>query len=83
MNKLKNLALAKSAIALSLLLSISTFSFAAPSEVYNSEANLSNLSLKEVTQQTWVWLLVAGVVVIAVTAFFAAQAKEHNETAAH
>jgi hypothetical protein len=83
MNKIKNSILVKSVIALCLMLSLATISYAASSEVYNSQANLSNLSLKEVTQQTWVWLLLAAVFTIAVTAFFAAQTKENNESASH
>lgn len=73
----------KSAVVLAFLLILNIVTYAGTSEVYNSEANLSNLSLKEVTQQPWVWLLLAGVAVIAFFAFFAAQDVKSKDSAAH
>jgi len=84
MRKLTLSSIIKSAVVFTLLLVVNAVAFAGTSEVYNSEANLSNLSVKQVTEQHWVWLLLAGVVVIAISAFFAAQDNaNHDSAAAH
>lgn len=83
MTKLTTSFFTKSSVVLAFLLAVNTSSFAGTSEVYNSEANLSNLSLKQVTEQPWVWLLLAGVAVIAISAFFAAQDVKSKDSAAH
>ena len=61
-----------------ILLFSQTATFANP-EVYNSEANLSNLSVKQVLESTWVWALVGCVVVIAISALMAAKTKQRHE----
>ena len=63
-----------------MLAKIAVFAQTYPS-VYNSEANLSNLSVKEVTELSWVWMLVGCVIVIAISALIAARTPEHHEGA--
>jgi hypothetical protein len=59
---------------------VALFAQANPS-VYASEANLSNLSIQEILEQPWVWILVGCVFIIAAFALFAARTTEHHEAA--
>jgi hypothetical protein len=83
MKKLSKSSILKYAFVLVALMFTQLATFAGNPEVYASQANLSNLSLKEVTEQTWVWVLIGGVVVVAITALFTVQTVENHETAAH
>lgn len=63
-----------------MLAQVAVFAETYPS-VYNSEANLSNMSVKEVTEQSWVWMLVGCVIIIAISALIAARTPKHHEGA--
>lgn len=70
--------LLKSAMLLFALVLTNTFTFAAAktSEVYISEAPLSDISGKELLGITWFWVLIIACLVVFVSALFAAKDKE-------
>lgn len=63
-----------------MLAQVAVFAETYPS-VWASEANLSNMSVKEVTEQAWVWMLVACVFAVAAFALLAAQTPKQHENA--
>ena len=63
-----------------MLAQIAVFAETYPS-VWASEQNLSEMSVKEVTEQPWVWMLVACVFAVAAFALLAARTPEHHEGA--
>lgn len=80
---MKKLSILKTTILLIVLVFTQTTIFAAAPEVYASQAKLSNQTFEEIMKETWVWISLACVFVIAVSAYFATQTSEKHDSAAH
>ena len=63
-----------------MLAQVAVFANAYPS-VWASEQNLSEMSVSEMIEQPWVWMLVGCVIVVALSALIAARTPEHHEGA--
>ncbi|HEX7365515.1 MAG TPA: hypothetical protein VF273_00385 [Pelobium sp.] len=72
----------KSAVVLIALVLTNTISFAAAKapEVYASESNLSDLSVNELLNTAWFWILVVASIVVFLAALIA---TKDQETATH
>ena len=81
MKKINKPTILKYALLFIVLLISQTATFA--QEVYASQAQLSNFSTMERTEQTWVWALVGCVFVIAVFALYSSRTVENHDSAAH
>lgn len=58
-----------------------TYAAAKTPEVYVSQSSLSDLSIQELLNTTWVWVLISIVFVVVVTALVAV--KDQEETSHH
>ena len=67
-------------LVLLMLAQVAVFANAYPS-VWASEQNLSEMSVSEMIEQPWVWMLVGCVIVVALSALIAAKTPEHHEEA--
>lgn len=81
MKKISKPIILKSAWLFVALLISQTATFA--QEVYASQALLSDLSGMERAEQSWVWILIGCVFVIAVFALYSARTVENHDSAAH
>ena len=63
-----------------MLAQVAVFANAYPS-VWASEQNLSKMSVTEIMEQPWVWMLVGCVIIVALSALIAARTPEHHEEA--
>ena len=63
-----------------MLAQVAVFANAYPS-VWASEQNLSEMSVSEMIEQPWVWMLVGCVFVVAAFALLASKTPEHHEGA--
>ncbi|TKB96971.1 hypothetical protein [Pedobacter cryophilus] len=81
MKKISKPTILKSALLFVVLLMSQTATFA--QEVYASQALLSNVSAKDRAEESWVWILIGCVFVIAAFALYSARTVENHESAAH
>ena len=63
-----------------MLAQVAVFANAYPS-VWASEQNLSEMSVTEIMEQPWVWMLVGCVIIVALSALIASRTPEHQEGA--
>ena len=63
-----------------MLAQVAVFANAYPS-VWASEQNLSEMSVSEIMEQPWVWMLVGCVIIVALSALIASRTPEHQEGA--
>ena len=63
-----------------MLAQVAVFANAYPS-VWASEQNLSEMSITEIMEQPWVWMLIGCVIIIALSALIASRTPEHHEGA--
>lgn len=80
---MKKLSILKTVILLIVLVFAQTTIFAATPEVYASQAKLSNQTFQEIMKETWVWILLACIFVVAVSAYFATQTSKKHDSTAH
>nr|MBC7614172.1 hypothetical protein [Pseudopedobacter sp.] len=76
------------AVVVFLFISINTFGQTAKKdslyqpEVYVSTAPVSEISGHELIEKPWFWILIAVILIVAVTAFFAEKDKDEHESQA-
>ena len=63
-----------------MLAQVAVFANAYPS-VWASEQNLSEMSVSEIMEQPWVWMLVGCVIIVALSALIASRTPKHQEGA--
>jgi len=63
-----------------MLAQVAVFANTYPS-VWASEQNLSEMSVTEIIEQPWVWMLVGCVIIVALSALLASRTPEHQEGA--
>jgi len=63
-----------------MLAQVAVFANAYPS-VWASEQNLSEMSVSEIMEQPWVWMLVGCVIIVALSALIASRTPKHHEGA--
>jgi Ca2+/Na+ antiporter len=49
--------------------------------VWASEQNLSEMSVKEIIEKPWVWMLVGCVIIVAIAALIASKTSKHHQGA--